>query len=109
MNTVKTHSRTAGSIGGRLALGLALAAAAGTMAAGPALGEENHRQGQQQARGHERDGHEMDRRAGGYRHGYQPRGYGYGYGGPVIYAPPPVVYGPVPSPGISLVIPFSFR
>jgi hypothetical protein len=102
-----TYSKTAGSRGCRLAVGLALAAAVGAMVAGPALGDEEHRQVQQQARGHEHEGREVDRRAESYHHEYQPRYYPYRR--PVVYAPPPFVYGPPPSPGISLVIPFSFH
>jgi hypothetical protein len=41
-----------------------------------------------------------------------PRPYYHNYNGPYyqapVYAPPPYVYAPPPSPGISLVIPFHF-
>lgn len=58
---------------------------------GPALDEDNDkRQGQQ-----DRDGHARNWQDNRNRQGYQP-----------IYAPPPVVYVPSPSPGITLFFPW---
>jgi hypothetical protein len=69
---------------GRILLVLASASMIGSLSVGPALGEERH-----DDRGRGRDRHD-DR----YRRDYRP-----------VYAPPPVVYVPAPSPGISLFFP----
>lgn len=44
------------------------------------------------------------------RRGPPPRHYGRGWGRPdVVYAPPPVVYRPEPSPGVSLFLPIEIH
>jgi hypothetical protein len=69
---------------GRILLVLASASMIGSLSVGPAFGEERH-----DDRGRGRDRHD-DRS----RRDYRP-----------VYAPPPVVYVPAPSPGISLFFP----
>ena len=84
------------STAGKILMALAFSSMIGALSMGTALGEENGRRHEQQNRG----GHERDRRDNdGWRddrgwHAYQP-----------VYAPPPVVYAPVPSPGISIFFP----
>jgi hypothetical protein len=96
------------STAGKILGALAFASMIGGLSMGTALGEER-RPAQENRGGHERDqrdnrgGRERDQRGrddGGWRdnrgwHAYQP-----------VYVPPPVVYAPSPSPGISLFFPF---
>jgi hypothetical protein len=90
------------STAGTILVALALGSLIGGPALGTAFGDDHdRRQGQQY-----RDGRERDRRDnggwhdnGGWRdnrgwHAYRP-----------VYAPPPVVYAPSPSPGISIFFP----
>jgi len=87
------------STAGKILGALAFASMIGGLSVGTALGEDNGRRPAQENRG----GHERDQRGrddGGWRdnrgwHAYQP-----------VYVPPPVVYAPSPSPGISLFFPF---
>jgi hypothetical protein len=91
------------STAGKILVALAFASMIGGLSVATALGEDNdRRQGQQNRGEHERD--RRDNRGwrdnGGWRdnrgwHAYQP-----------VYVPPPVVYAPSPSPGISLFFPF---
>jgi hypothetical protein len=83
------------SMVGKIAMALVFASAIGGMFIAPAFGRDNDRRGGHEERGRYEHG----------RRGYQPRTY---YGAPV-YAPPPVVYAPAPSPGISLVFPIHIR
>lgn len=46
-----------------------------------------------------------DHRGDDHRHYYRGGGYAPGY----VYAPPPVVYAPQPSPGIDLIFPIHIR
>jgi hypothetical protein len=46
-----------------------------------------------------------DDRRDDHRHYYRGGGYAPGY----VYAPPPVVYAPAPSPGIDLIFPIHIR
>jgi len=87
-------------------MGLVLAAMIGSVDVAPAHAQN----GRNEHRGNGYGGHYEHRGNGGYRghyryeHGrrmYQPY---YGYGGDV-YVPPPVVYAPLPPPGISIFIP----
>ncbi len=96
------------STAGKTLVALAFASMIGGLSMGTALGDDNGRRPAQENRG----GHERDRRDngggrddrgwrddGGWRddrgwHAYQP-----------VYAPPPVVYDPSPSFGISLFFP----
>ena len=88
MNAAKTCSK--------ILIALAFASAIGGLSTGPAFGEDNgwHR-GQQKRAWHERDRRDdryrYDNR---YRRDYQP-----------IYAPPPVIYAPAPSPGVRIFFP----
>lgn len=81
---------------GNILLVLAVVSVIGGLSLGPALGEENdRRQGQQDRGGHAQDRHDnRNRHDDRDRRDYQP-----------IYAPPPVVYVPAPSPGISFFFP----
>jgi len=73
------------------------------IATGPALGRDDRREVRQE-RGHgERDRHDERNRP----EDRSRRSYDY-YSAPV-YAPPPVVYAPVPSPGVSIFFPLEFR
>lgn len=85
------------STGGKILVALAVASMIGGLSIGTALADNHDRRQEQQNRErYERDRH--DNR--GWRdnrgwHAYRP-----------VYAPPPVVYAPAPSPGISVFFPF---
>jgi hypothetical protein len=97
------------STAGKILVTLAFASMIGGLSVGTALGDDNdRRQAQQNRREQDRREQERDRRDnrvwhdnGGWRdnrggwHAYHP-----------VYVPPPVVYAPAPSPGISLFFPF---
>jgi hypothetical protein len=97
MNASKTCATKIRSTAGKILLALAFASMIGGVSAGPAFSDDNgwHR-GHQNRRWNERD-----RRDGRYRYdnrnrrAYVP-----------LYAPPPVVYAPVPSPGVSIFFPW---
>ncbi len=97
----------------KFAIVLALAAVAGLVMV-PAFGDEHNRQGQGHGQGHGqgRGGdHGNNRYAHGggyYGHDNRDNYYPYAYAQPV-YAPPPVYYPPMPSPGISLFFPLELR
>jgi hypothetical protein len=89
---------------GKILVALAFASMIGGLSVGTALGDDNdRRQAQQHRRGHERDrcDNGVWRDNGGWRdnrggwHAYHP-----------VCVPPPVVYAPSPSPGISIFFPF---
>jgi len=112
-NCAIRHGGSGGAMTLRLAGLLALASALGIAVVPLTLvAEERHPgpQGHQAQRGEQHGDRHEDRFRRGYRPGYGP-GYapGYAYGGAPIYVPPPVMYNPYPSPGINLVIPFSFH
>ena len=99
------------SITGRIMMGLVLAIMIGSMDVAPALAKDNHKGGydngrnDHRGRGYEHEGRGYQRNP--YVHGrpaYRPYGYSYGYRGRV-YAPPPVVYAPLPPPGIGIFFP----
>jgi hypothetical protein len=105
MKTPTTQTRHGKSIISWPVLALAFALVISAMAMAPALADDHdNRQGNwNNGRGN-----------GGYhgeRHGYHGERHGYrpGYYGQPIYAPPPVYYPPVPSPGINLVFPIHIR
>ena len=87
----------------RTLLAVALASAIGGFSAGPALGDQrgwgheqrNRAQYERDRRADRRDNWREDRR----RYGYRP------VSAPPVYAPPPVVYVPAPSHGISIFFP----
>jgi hypothetical protein len=85
------------STAGKILVALAFTSMIGGLSMGTAFGEDNGwRQAQQNRGRYERDrrdnrGWRDDR--GGW-HAYRP-----------VYAPPPVVYAPAPSPGISIFFP----
>lgn len=91
------------STAGKILVALAVTTMVGGLSIGTALGEDNgRRQAQENRGGHERDRHDNQRDRyddRGWRdsrgwHAYRP-----------FYAPPPVVYAPAPSPGISFFFP----
>jgi hypothetical protein len=110
MRTIVAGRSSSGRKAGRLAAALGVILAIGALSVQPAAAEEDHRQGQEQHRPqqyHPAPGHQGDRHDERSRPGYAPRGY---YAPPpVVYAPAPVYYAPPVSPGISLIIPFSFH
>jgi hypothetical protein len=76
---------------GKLLMALIFASVIGGLSAGPALSDNDHRgkQGRHDNRSwHNNHGREV----------YRP----YRYRPEPIYAPPPVIYVPLPSPGISI-------
>ena len=100
------------STAGKILMALSLASMIGGISAGAAVADDNRHQPQQNRREQDRREEarreqyrrqqEVDRRDhGGWRddrgawHAYQP-----------AYVPPPVVYTPSPSPGISIFFPF---
>jgi hypothetical protein len=87
---------------GKIVLALALTSVIGGTSTGPAFADDNGRHEGQRERGERNRGHDRDR---GERHGERDRGEYRSY--PYVYAPPPVVYAPYPSPGIGLF--FDFR
>jgi hypothetical protein len=94
---------------GKILVAFVFASMIGCLSVGPALGDDNDRRRQEQnRREHDRWEHQRGRcdngvwrENGGWRdnrggwHAYQP-----------VCVPPPVVYGPSPSPGISIFFPF---
>ena len=91
------------STAGKILVALAVTTMVGGLSIVTALGEDNGRRRVQEYRGgHERDRHDNQRDwhdDRGWRdnrgwHPYRP-----------LYAPPPVVYAPAPSPGISFFFP----
>jgi hypothetical protein len=99
MGTLNMRAKKVGSTVGKILIALVFASMIGGISMTPAFGRDNDRREGYQDRGR----YEHGRRA----HRPPPRRY---YRGPV-YAPPPVVYAPVPyqSPGISLFFPIHIR
>ena len=107
MTTSMTRTKNIRATAGKMLLAAALASALGGLSVGPALGDDRDWRQEQRNRGwhqkqqnrawqqeQERARYERDRRDYHRRQVYRP-----------IYAPPPVVYAPAPSPGISLFFP----
>jgi hypothetical protein len=98
MTTSMTRTKNVRAIAGKMLLAVALASALGGLSVGPALGDDRDWRREQQNRAwqqeQERARYERYRRDYHRRQVYRP-----------IYAPPPVVYAPAPSPGISLFFP----
>lgn len=101
---MKTSSRwNFGSILGKMMMGLVLAAMIGSVDIAPALAKNDHNKGKHDNRHYDHRGH-------GHKHHkpvYRPYGYyrPHAYRERVYYPPPPVVYEPVPAPGISIFFP----
>ena len=86
------------SIVGKILMALIFASVIGGISAGPALGKNDNR-----GRGPQQRGWQDNR---GWHDNYGRRAYRpYRYGPAPFYAPPPVVYAPYQSPGISLFFP----
>jgi hypothetical protein len=100
MNTLNTRAKHLSSTVGKIVMVLAFASVIGGLSMVPALGQDHDRRQGQQERGR----YERERQDERGRRVYRP----YGYSAP-LYAPPPVVYPPYQSPGISLFFPFHFR
>ncbi|MGC1402280.1 MAG: hypothetical protein WA974_05055 [Thermodesulfobacteriota bacterium] len=97
------------SVVGKILMALVFASVIGGISAGPALSKDDdglsplRGQASQQRGGHDnRDRHDN-------RGGHDDRGRevyrSYRYQRDPVYAPPPVIYAPEPSPGISLFFP----
>jgi len=121
MSTSNTRAKHVRSTAGKIVMALAFASVIGAISLVPALGQDNQRrQGHQEGSGQQYQGSQQrgwqqrqwqqrqwqQRQWQGERgrRAYQP----YGYPAP-LYVPPPVVYAPVPPPGINLFFPFYFR
>ena len=105
MNTSNTRLKHVSSTVGTIVMALTFAAVIGTISLVPALGQENNRrQGYQERGGQQHRWQQRQWQGERGRRAYRP----YGYSAP-IYVPPPVVYPPYQSPGISLFFPFHFR
>jgi hypothetical protein len=85
------------SIVGKIMMGLVLAVVIGSIGIAPAFGKNDKKMGKHH-KGHYEYG------ARGYDHDRRHHGHD-GYRERVYYAPPPVVYAPLPPPGISIFIP----
>jgi len=116
MSTANTRVKHVSSTVGTIVMALVFAVVIGTISLVSALGQENNRrQGYQEGNRQQRQGYQE---RGGQQHRWQQRQWQgergrrayrpYGYSAP-IYVPPPVVYPPYQSPGISLFFPFHFR
>ena len=115
MTTSMTRAKNVCATAGKMLVAVALASALGGLCVGPALGqdrdwrqEQQHRAWQQEQerawqleqnrawqQEQARARYERERRDFHRRQTYRP-----------VYVPPPVVYAPAPSPGISLFFPF---
>jgi hypothetical protein len=116
MNTLNTRAKHLRSTVGKIVMVLAFAAVIGGLSMVPAFGQDHDRYQGQEDRGqhererqeerarYERERHERERHEERTRSAYRP----YGYSAP-LHAPPPVVYPPYQSPGISIFFPFYFR
>jgi uncharacterized protein HemX len=98
MTTSVTRAKNVRATAGKMLLAVALASALGGLSVGLELGDDRDRRQEQQNRARqqeqERARYERDRRDFHRRQTYRP-----------VYVPPPVVYAPAPSPGISLFFP----
>ena len=107
MTTVVTRSKNVRARAGKMLLAVALASTLGGLCVGPALADDRDRRQEQQNRAWQRQEqqrawqqeqaraqYERNRRDYHRRQTYRP-----------VYVPPPVVYAPAPSPGISIFFP----
>jgi hypothetical protein len=100
MTTSITRAKHVRSTAGKILAAVALVSAIGGLSVGPALGQDRGWRQEQGDRGrHQRDWRD-DRGRRVYRRAYAPRVYAA-----PVYAPPPVVYVPAPSPGVHLFFP----
>ena len=109
---MKTSSRwNLRSTGGKIMMGLVLAAMIGSIDVAQSFGDDyrdrgvRHDRGRNDHRGRGYDRDRYDHRGRGYyyvrgRRVYRPYGYTER-----VYAPPPVYYEPAPAPGISIFFP----
>ena len=98
MTTSVTRARNVRATAGRMLLAVALASTLGGLCVGPALADDRDRRHEQQNRAWQQEQararYERDRRDYHRRQTFRP-----------VYLPPPVVYAPAPSPGISIFFP----
>jgi hypothetical protein len=97
------------SMVGKIVMAIVFVTMIGSIYIAPAFGKDgDDRRGYNQQGRYEQGRYQHGR----YQHGHYERGryvpHTYYYPQPV-YAPPPVVYVPAPSPGISLVFPIHIR
>ena len=113
MKTSTTRTPGNGWATGRMvtAAGLALAVG-GLLGASPLCAEEAHHVDQQQQQHYQQQHYQQQQRGHDSRQTSHHEDHGHGdyYGNrDYVYAPPPVVYEPAPSAGITLVLPIQFR
>ena len=103
MRPSTTRAQQGRSIVGKIVLALTVVAMMVGLSMGPARSEENERRDKQQERDqHARQSYQRAHQPAPHaRQSYQRAHQSYGY-----YAPPPVIYVPPPSPGISLFFGF---
>ncbi len=118
MKSLIRQARYFRSIGCKVVMVLTFASAISALSISSALAEHGngHGRGNQynnHGHGEWRGDHDGYRYRPGYR---QPYGYGYGNGNrqpynyaQPVYVPPPVYYGPIQSPGISLFFPLNLH
>ncbi|MGF6604113.1 uncharacterized protein HemX [Paraburkholderia sp. GAS448] len=139
MRNTEMRTARKGSTKARIVTASAVTLAIGCLSMAPALGADyNHQENQQQTtngQNHYNQGNRQDQKnqhgqqAQRYQHEQQTQHYqheqqtqhyqhdqydaqrhgDYYRGQDYVYAPPPVVYAPEPSPGINLFIPLQFR
>lgn len=109
-----TERRTAyrGSTKGRIVMASAITLVVSVVFVAPALGANNNQHEEQQhttnGGNHNEQGHQAAHRDPHYQHDARRHGDDYSRQD-YVYSPPPVVYAPEESPGISLFIPIQLR
>jgi hypothetical protein len=112
MKTSPTRTTTFHSVVGKIVTALAFASLVGGISIPPALADDGNRQWRHDRGKHEGNRHRdrdwrYQRYEGQY---YRPRHYQQPYYQPYeVYVPPPVIYSPPRSPGISLFFPIDIR
>jgi hypothetical protein len=111
MKTSTTLTPGKGWATGRLVTAVALALAVGSLlGTSPLRAEEAHHNDQQQPQHHQQPQQQQHGHDSRQTSHHEDHGHGGYYGNQdYVYAPPPVVYEPAPSAGITLVLPIQFR
>jgi hypothetical protein len=92
------------SVVGRILMAIIFASVIGGISAGPALGKDDNRGHGPKQQGRHDNGRWHDDRGWHDNRGREVY-HSYRYQPGTIYAPPPVIYAPEPSPGISIFFP----